>query len=74
MAFELPDDFARRQLHDLDEFVRRARGEVFSVRRKVETEHGVAVYVGKGLHQFTRGYLPEFDFAAARRRAAAGPQ
>jgi hypothetical protein len=59
-------------VENLGEFVRTAGSQVLAVRGKIEAEHRVAVRIFQFSDQFAIGHIPDFDFAAAGRHAAAG--
>src|SRR5437867_2097039 len=47
MAFKRLHDFAGPQIQNFDKFIRRTGGQVFSVGRKIQTEHRITMHVGE---------------------------
>src|SRR5262245_3361422 len=65
MAFERTQDSASAQIENPDEFVCRAGGQIFSVRREIEAEHDVAMDILELLKELAVGDLPNLKFTAA---------
>ena len=74
VPLERANMFPRRHVKNFNELVGRSGEEKRSVARELDPHYGVAVCVLNIADQFHLGHVPNLEFPAARRFAAAGGQ